>query len=130
MFSSEWKTATIDYDRTTTEFTGDDADQYTDLVDLEDIYEFITVLIPALDTSGIVTPYIQKGGSTATIPVAVNALSNTATGSYAHATTSGAGSIAVIFRIGAQHLRLRVSENQGANRVFYVRGFNRLTQGT
>ena len=49
---SAWKTATLDYDRTTTEFTGDDADRFTDLVDLGGNYEFLTVEIPALSASG------------------------------------------------------------------------------
>jgi len=126
MQKSGWKTATLDYDRSATEFTGDDVDRYTDLVDLDEAYEFLTVIIPALSSSGTVTPYIQRDDAIATIPVAMVALDDDATGHFAHATSSGAGSIVAIFRIGgAQYFRLYVSANQSANRLFYCRGFNR-----
>lgn len=126
MIPSGWILATLDYDRSVDEFVGDDADRFTDLVDLGGSFEFITVLIPALDASGTVTPYIQMNDAIATVPVAVHALDDDATGSFAHATSSGAGSIAVTFRIGgAEYIRLYVGADQTANRSFYVRGFNR-----
>lgn len=125
MIPSPWKSVLLDYDRSS-EFTGDDVDQYSKLLDLDAHYEFITVLIPALSASGTVNPYIQMTPSEAEVPVVVHALGDAATGSFAHATSSGGGSIAVIFRIGgAQYIRLRVVADQTANRTFYVRGFNR-----
>ena len=126
MDCSAWKTCLLDYDRAT-EFTGDDADRYTALVDLGGIFEFLTVIIPALSASGTVNPYIQEGGGIDEVPVIVHALDDDATGSFAHATSSGAGAIAVTFRIGAtQYVRLYVSADQTANRTFKVRGFNRM----
>jgi hypothetical protein len=126
MIPSEWKSVLLDYDRATEEFVGDDVDRFSALLDLGECYEFITVLIPALSAEGTVTPYIQKDEKIATIPVAVHAMDDDTTGSFAHATSSGAGSIAVIFRIGgAQYIRLYVGADQTANRTFYVRGFNR-----
>jgi len=131
MFSSDKKTATLDYDRAATEFTADDVDRFTDLVDLGDNYEFITVEIPALDASGVVTPYVQWDDLIASDPVPVHALASDATGSYAHATSSGAGGITVIFRIGGmRYLRMYVGADQAANRIFYIRGFNRMAYGT
>ena len=131
MFSSDWKTLTLDFDRSPTEFTGDDVDRYTELLDLGDFYEFITVIIPALSSSGTVTPYIQRNGKIDTVPLAMVTMDGNATGHFAHATSSGAGDIVAVFLIGgARHLRLYVSANQSANRVFYVQGFNRMVFGT
>lgn len=126
MIPSGFKAVTLDYDRTTLEFTGDDADRFSELVDMKGSYEFLLVLIPALSASAIVSIYVQQDEKIATIPKILHALDDDATGSFAHSTSSGAGSIAVIFRIGgAQHFRIHCSENQTANRVFYVQGFNR-----
>jgi hypothetical protein len=123
--ASQWKVATIDYDRGTTEFTGDDGTKFTDLVDLESEYEYMTVFIPALSASGIVYVYVQRDGEIDTVPVVVHVFDDDTTGSFAHATSSGAGSIVVIFRIGGcRYFRLYVSEIQTANRIFYCRGFN------
>ncbi len=131
MFSSGWKTVTLDYNRTPLEFTGDDADRYSELLDLGESYEFITVIIPALSTEAKVTPYIQDDAEIDTVPTAMVTMDDNATGHFAHATASGAGDIVPIFRIGgAQYLRLHCDTNQADDRVFYVLGFNRLVYGT
>ena len=57
---SAWKTALIDIDRAT-EFTGDDVDRYSKLVDLKENYEFLTVRLPALSASAIISVYVQEG---------------------------------------------------------------------
>jgi len=122
---SRWITATVDIDRAT-EFTGDDVDQFSDLVDLGDDYEFITVMLGSAITSSTLNPYIQRDSSIATVPVIVHALDDDATGSFAHATTAATTQVAVTFRIGgAQYLRMRFGSNQSADRTLYVRGFNR-----
>lgn len=122
MITSGWEAATIDIDRAT-EFTGDDVDRYSSLVNLGGSYKFLTVIVPALDASGVVTPYIQRGGAEDTVPTAMVALDDDATGHFAHATSSGAGSIAVIFDIGgAQFVRIHCGANQAADRVFYCQG--------
>ncbi|KKN72614.1 hypothetical protein LCGC14_0408560 [marine sediment metagenome] len=132
MITTKWHEALVDIDRST-EFTGDDVDRYSKLVDLKGSFEFITVIVPTLSTSGIVTPYIQKtdGVDTVTpangeVPVAMVTMDGNATGHFAHATSSGAGGIVTVFRIGgAEYVRVHVSQNQSADRTFYVRGFNR-----
>jgi len=122
---SRWMTATVDIDRAT-EFTGDDVDQFSDLIDLGDDYEFITVIFGSAITSSTLNPYIQRDGSIATVPVIVHALDDDATGSFAHATTAATTQVAVTFRVGgAQYLRMRFGSNQSADRTLYVRGFNR-----
>ena len=125
MISGAWKTATIDIDRAA-EFTGDDVDQFSSLVDLGADFEFVLVLCDSAITSSTLNPWIQKTGSVAEVPVIVHALDDDATGSFAHATTAAVTQIAVVFRIGAaQYLRIRAGSNQGADETFSVRGFNR-----
>jgi len=126
MLPSGWRTVTLDYDRTPTEFVGDDVDRFSELCDIKGYYEFLTVIIPALSTSGVVSIYIQTDEKIATVPTILHALDDDATGSFAHATSSGAGDIAVTFRIGgAKYFRIHVGANQSANRVFKVLGFDR-----
>jgi len=124
MFCSDWKTATIDIDRAG-EFTGDDVDQFSSLVDLGGIYENVLVMCDSAITSATLAPWVQKTDSVAEVPVVVHALDDDATGSFAHATTAGTTQIAIIFRIGAiRYLRVRAGANQAADETFSVRGFN------
>jgi hypothetical protein len=121
---SGWKTATIDTDRAE-EFTGDDVDQFSSLIDLGENYEYLLVLCNSTITSSTLAPWVQKTNSEAEVPVVMHILDDDATGSFAHATTAGTTQIAVIFRIGAiQYLRLRAGTNQDADETFSVRGFN------
>lgn len=121
-----WKTATLDYDRTDLEFTGDDVDQFSDLVDLGGDYEFITVHFDGVIDSGTLNPWVQKGAEISEVPVIKHILDADATGSFAHATTAAVTQVSVTFQIGGyQYLRLRTGGNQTADRTFSVRGFNR-----
>ncbi len=123
MIPGPWKSCLIDIDRAT-EFTGDDVDQYSELVDLGLICRYLLVLVPAI-TSATVTPYVQMDDKEASVPVAMVALDDDATGHFAHATTAGEGAIAVIFEIGAaQHIRLKTGANQAVDRTFYFIVFN------
>ena len=129
MYASDWKTVLLDYDRSS-EFTGDDVDRYSAVCDLGDGYEFVTIFVPALDSSGTVSVYVQRDEAIATVPVIVHAFDDDATGSFAHATSSGAGSIVVTFRIGGcRYFRIYVGADQSANRTFYAKGINRMTHG-
>lgn len=125
MKNSKWFTATIDIDRDT-EFTGDDVDQFSDLIDLGDNYEYLLVLCDSVITSSTLAPWVQKTAEIDEVPVVMHILDDDATGSFAHATTAAVTQIAIIFRIGAiQYLRLRAGSNQAADETFSVRGFNR-----
>jgi len=124
MFCSDWKTATIDIDRGG-EFSGDDVDQFSSLVDLGDNYENVLVMCDSAITSATLAPWVQKTDAVDEVPVVVHALDDDATGSFAHATTAGTTQIAVVFRIGAiRYLRIRTGGNQAADETFSVRGFN------
>ena len=128
MYASDWKTATIDIDRAT-EFSGDDVDRFSSLVDLGDNYEFLTVFVPTL-TSAVVSVYVQRDDAIATVPAILNALDADATGSFAHSTTAGTGGVVVTFRIGGcRYLRVHTGANQAADRSLVVRGFNRTVYG-
>lgn len=116
-----WKTALVDIDRPS-EFTGDDVDQFSKLVDLGKGFKDLLVLIPTL-TSSVVSVYVQKGGGKDEVPVSLVILDDDATGHFAHATTAGVGDIAVVFHIGgAQFVRIRCGSNQAADRSFSVMG--------
>lgn len=121
---SGWKSILLDYDRSATEFVGDDVDKYSHLCDLGGIYEKVLLFIPTID-NGTVTLHIQRNNSIATVPVPLNILDADATGHFASATTAGTGGIAVIFEIGgAEAFRVYTGANQTADRTFYARGFN------
>ena len=123
MIPSEWKEALVDVDRDT-EFTGDDVDQYSALVDLGDYYRYVMVFIPTI-TSSTVGLCLQRDGAIATVPIALNILDDDATGSFLHATTAGTTSMYVIFEVGAiQYIRVKCGADQAADRTFLVRGFN------
>jgi len=122
---SAWKTATIDIDRAS-EFTGDDVDQFSDVIDLGESYEFITVHFDSVITSATLNPWVQKTAEVDEVPVIKHILDDDATGSFAHATTAAATQVSVTFRIGGyQYLRLKAAANQAADETFSVRGFNR-----
>jgi hypothetical protein len=138
MFASDWKTATLVYDRADLEFTGDDVDQFSDVVDLGEGYESLGVFIPTLSAEGTVSVYAQRDPqidkttpANGTVPTVVHILDDDATGSFLHATSSGPGDIFVIYRIGgARYVRIRVNANQTANRLWQIKGFDRVAHGT
>ena len=109
----DWKTATLAY------ATDDDL---TPAVDLEWEYEFLIVLIPTI-TSSTVTVHGSRDNTTF---FPVYAFDADATGDFAHATTAATTSHAAIFHIGGlRHIKISTGSAQGADRVFYVRGYNR-----
>jgi hypothetical protein len=120
-----WKSALIDIDRST-EFTGDDVDRYSKLVDLGMPFEFLTVIIPTI-TSAQITPYIQRTPSEDEVPVPVHFWNDSdADTDVVQSTVAGTGGLAVTFNIGgAQYVRLHSGANQIADRTLYARGFNR-----
>jgi len=126
MIASRWHEALVDIDRST-EFTGDDVDRYSKLVDLGADFEFITVIMPTLESTTQVTPYIQKTQDEDDIPVPVYFFhDNDADTDIIQSSVAATGGYALTFRIGgAQFVRLYCGTNQTVDRTFYVRGFNR-----
>ena len=121
----EWKLALIDIDRAS-EFTGDDVDQFSKIVDLSGYFSYVNVHLPAL-TSGVVSVYACKGkdleAAEAEAPLQVQAFDGNATGHFAHASTATEGAIWLTFFVGClQFLRIKVAGNQAADRNIYVQG--------
>lgn len=117
----KWKDALIDIDRDT-EFSGDDADQYSKLVDLGGDYKNVLVAIPTI-TSSVVGIAVQETNNEAEVPDIVNVLDRDATGHFAQATTAGTASMKIVFDVGgAQFIRIKCGSNQAADRTFRVRG--------
>lgn len=117
-----WKTALVDIDRTS-EFTGDDVDQYSKLVDLGADFSDVMVWIPTI-TSATVTLAIQKSASEAEVPELLYILDVDATGHFLSATTAGTAGAIILFHVGAvQYLRIKCGANQTTtDKTFYVRG--------
>lgn len=123
-FTTDKILALVDIDRDS-EYSGDDVDRVSKLVDLGGPYRFIQVFIPALSASAVVDLLIQADGAIATVPSNLISLVTTQAGHYVPSTSSGAGSISVVFDTGAaQYLRVRCSADQSADRNFYVRGIS------
>jgi hypothetical protein len=126
MIESEWKSVLLDYDRSATEFTGDDVDQFSALCDLGKAYDSVTIFVPTIDSSTIGI-WVQRVASTATVPVAWHHGQVTgetpAFGTAAFATTASTGSYVINIPLpGIQYLRIRCNSNQTADRTFLVRG--------
>ena len=122
MIAGEVKTALIDIGRAI-EFSGDDVDRFSELVDLGQEFANVLVYIPTLDAPGVVSLYIQRDGNEDTVPKQVMILDDDATGHFVHGTSSSAGDFYIVFHPGAvQHLRIYVAADQIADGTFYVKG--------
>ncbi len=98
-------------------------DDLTPELDLVNDYEFVTVLIPTIDSSTVTVHVSNEKGGTF---YPVHALDDDATGSFASATTAAVTSIAVTFRIGgAQYIKVAFGSGQSADVNLLVKGFNR-----
>ena len=126
MVATSWLSVLMDIDRAT-EFTGDDVDQFSKLLDLGDSYEYVTVIIPTI-TSSTIGISIQMDGNEDTVPSPVYILDADATGNFLHATTAATTAMAVTYKLGgARWFRIKAGANQAADRTFYCRGFNMVT---
>jgi hypothetical protein len=119
--AGQWLPVLVDIDRAT-EFSGDDVDQYSALVDLGADFENVLVIIPTI-TSSTIGIAIQQTPEISEAPSPVYILDDDATGCFLHATTAATTAMAVKFEIGgARYLRIKCGGNQAADRTFYVRG--------
>ena len=114
--------ALIDIDRAA-EFTGDDVDQYSSLVDLGYVFENVQVYIPTI-TSATISLALQRDGDIDTVPLPfydwldIDADTDVLASTKAETTTK-----VVIFRgVNARFLRIKAGSNQAADRTFYVIG--------
>jgi len=119
---SPWKECVLDYNRSATEFTGDDVDRFTALVDLGRPFSGVQVFVPTID-SGAVSVYIQRDNNIDTVPVIVHYRQTSDNATAAMSTTASTGGYVFEFPVsGIQCFRLYTGANQTADRTFYVRG--------
>jgi hypothetical protein len=121
-YNGGFKDCTFDISRST-EFTNDDADQYSELVDLTVVAEKLTIVIPTID-SATISVYAQENGSVATIPKPVHYRQTSDNATAEWTTTAGAGGITIVCDClgGYRWIRLKASANQTDDRTFRVCG--------
>lgn len=116
---AQWKNATIDIDRTPTEFAGDDVDRYSSVVDLGGEYERLAIIVPATVTAGELLIYVQELAAIATVPALLHVV-NTDT---AYTVTLAASTFFTCDCLnGIRYLRLYSATNQSQDVTFRVRG--------
>ena len=112
----------IDIDRDT-EFTGDDVDRYSKLVDLGREYESMIMEVPTIDSAAL-SVYLQETPSEAAVPKPLHVRKRlTAEGTLLWATTAGTGGFTVVVPIGGyRYVRVYSDANQTADRTLRLRG--------
>jgi|TARA_Y100000310_G_scaffold276879_1_gene294332 hypothetical protein len=118
------QTALIDIDRDS-EFTGDDVDQYSKLVDLGIECSGVLIKLPVM-TSSTISVYGQEDSSTATVPFIIHRLRPDAQTSEAWTTTASTGSLFIHCDVmgGIRYIRVRANTNQGSDRSVTLVGTN------
>ena len=126
MDSGQWITVLWDIDRTTD--TGGDADQYSPLIDLGDIYEKVTILFPTMTSAGF-TIYGQRDGDNTATPTPIyffhdiDADTDVAQTSKAETTAK----ILTYYLGGFRYIRVKASANQTTtDKTLYVKGVNKI----
>lgn len=125
MFNPTWQTVTIDIDHDL-EFTGDDADQFSDLIDLGFHAPggiLISVPTSAL-TSSALNVYTQRTGATDEVPVLFQYRQTSNNTPATWATTADTGNFTIHCPCyGVRYLRIRATTNQTtADKTFYCIG--------
>ena len=112
----------IDIDRDT-EFSGDDADRYSKLVDLGREYENMIMEVPAIDSAAL-SVYLQETQSEAAVPKPLHVRKRlTAEGTLLWSTTAGTGDYTVVVPIGGyRYVRIYSGADQTADRSIRLRG--------
>ena len=105
-----WQTATIDIDRDS-EFSGDDVDQFSGVVDLQEYFDGVALKLPALTNSAI-TLYNADNATVSTVPLVLHVMKADLSATAAWTVSAGTGSIQVIARgLGAvRFLRVRCTK--------------------
>jgi hypothetical protein len=121
MLHTGWLEALVDIDRST-EFTGDDVDQYSKLVDLGIDCDELTIDIPTI-TSSTVGVMVQKDKEVDTVPIPVYYRQPTDLATAVWATTAATTACSINMKLGGyQYIRIKCGSNQAADRSFKVKG--------
>ncbi len=118
----DWQIGLIDIDRDT-EFSGDDVDRYSSLVDLGRECSGVIIRLPAM-TSSAINIYVQASSTVATIPVALHYRQSSDDATAVWATTASTGSLAIHCNwLGAiRYIRIYAAVNQAADRSISILG--------
>ena len=119
---TDLQTALIDIDRAG-EFSGDDVDQYSKLVDLGMEFNKLLIELPAM-TSSTISIYVQRAAAVDTVPKIVHRMRRNAATSEAWTTTASAGSLVIVCdQIGSvRYVRIKANTNQAADRAVLIGG--------
>jgi hypothetical protein len=121
MKASGFKDCLIDIDRAS-EFSGDDVDRYSALIDLGMMCNKLVINAPTM-TSATISVYVQEGSAVDTVPDAVHRSAFADDATAAWATTAGTGEFQITCDIGlARYVRLYSGANQAADRTFRICG--------
>jgi len=125
-----WTACLLDYNRSATEFTGDDVDRFSALVCFDKPYQQLLIYVPTIESAAL-NIYVQMDNSTGTAPLVlhhgqmVDTGGNGAWTTAAWTTTASTGAYYISCPLnGHQFFRIYTSQNQTADRTFYVRGVN------
>ena len=128
MYSSQWITVTWDIDRTTD--TNGDPDKYSGVIDLGDNYKELLVWIPTITAAQIgIEGQLDGDESTSDVTNPVYDWKDSdADTDVQQLSASETTAKLLTFKIGGlRYVRLYSSNNQAADRTFYVKGIDRVT---
>ena len=122
MFIGKWQVCLFDIDRAS-EFTGDDVDRYSKLVNLGRPFERLLLAIIAPITSAL-SIYVQEDASEATVPKQLNYVKPETATHAAWTTTAGTGSqmISCDYLNGYKYVRIYSGADLPVDRTIRICG--------
>lgn len=116
-----WQSVLMDIDLAA-EYSGEDIDRTSALVDLGFEASGVMIFVPAID-SATIGLLVQRDSAIATVPVALHWKKVSDDSTTAWVTTAGTGSLMIHVPLGGiQYFRILTGANQTADRTFYVKG--------
>ena len=120
--STGWQSVLLDYDLTA-QYSGEDIDRTSALVDLGYECSGVLIYVPAID-SATIGLLIQRDSAITTVPAALHYRQTSDNATAVWATTAGTGGYYIHCDcLGAvRYFRILTGADQTANRTFYVMG--------
>jgi hypothetical protein len=116
-----WQSVLMDIDLTA-QYSGEDIDRTSALVDLGYDCTGVSVFVPTID-SAAVSLLVQRDSTITTVPVALHYRQTSDNATALQATTASTGGYVFNFKLDSiRYLRIYTGANQTADRTFYVRG--------
>jgi hypothetical protein len=118
-----WQSVLLDYNLATPEYTGMDVDRTSALVDLGRECSGVVIYVPTIDSAAI-SLLAQMDSAITTVPADLHYKKPADGSTAAWASTAGTGGYFIhIDCLGAvRYFRIYTSQNQTADRTFYVLG--------